>query len=289
VRWFDYNHATGGSTRVDARLTGPLSGPDVTVAATGREVAVAGVPPASIEAAAHIANGSAELTSLRVRLAGGSLSANGRTAFDGPGAIRAQWQGIDLAAVLREAMQTHFRASAFRHQGVRAARSTRWTAPRLEAVEPQLRCTPNMATAGGLPVDGSATLTARAGMAADGEGHRHHWRPRGRQRRGRVNADHLLHSTIEGSINVRTDDAGQLAASLAESGLVKTAAHISGSGTVDLAVSGKVDALSLDGLLRASILTNRCRPRCFGRTYPSRCPAPAPGDRDPAWRLVCAG
>jgi hypothetical protein len=70
---------------------------------------------------------------------------------------------------------------------------------------------------------------------------------------GRVNADHLPHSTIAGSISARTDDAGQLASSLARSGLIETAPHISGSGTVEFAIGGNVDALSLDGPLRASI------------------------------------
>ena len=44
-----------------------------------------------------------------------------------------------------------------------------------------------------------------------------------------------------------------LAASLARSGLIETAPHVSGSGTVEFAVGGNVDALSLDGPLRASI------------------------------------
>jgi hypothetical protein len=78
------------------------------MAVTGRDVAVAGVPPASVEAGVRIVNKSAELTSLRVGVARGSLSANGRTAFDGPGTIRARWEGIDLAVMLREALPDTF-------------------------------------------------------------------------------------------------------------------------------------------------------------------------------------
>jgi outer membrane protein assembly factor BamA/autotransporter translocation and assembly factor TamB len=258
ARWFDYDRAMGGSARVDARLTGLLSDPDVAMAVTGHDVAVAGVPPASVEAAVRIVNKSAELTSLRVGVARGSLSANGRTAFDGPGTIRARWEGIDLGVVLRESLPDTFSGQRIPPSArLSGTIDARWTAPRLDTV--QLAASAHAEHAegdagGGAPVDGSATLGLRAlawRLTASDIG------TTGARASvnvgGRVNADHLPHSTIAGSISARTDDAGQLAASLARSGLIETAPHIGGSGTVEFAIGGNVDALSLDGPLRATI------------------------------------
>jgi outer membrane protein assembly factor BamA/autotransporter translocation and assembly factor TamB len=258
ARWFDYDRAIGGSTRVDGRLTGLLSDPDVVMTVDGRDIAVAGVPPASVEAAVRIADKSAELTSLRAGIAGGSLSANGRMAFDGPGALRARWEGIDLAVVLREALPDTFSGRRVPPSArLSGTIDARWTSPRLDTVElaASTRAAHGEAdVGGGPPVDGSATLALRAlawRLTANDIG------TTGARANvnvsGRVNADHLLHSTIAGSISAGTDDAGQLAASLARSGLIRTPPHISGSGTVEFAVAGNVDALSLDGPLRASI------------------------------------
>jgi outer membrane protein assembly factor BamA/autotransporter translocation and assembly factor TamB len=258
ARWFDYDRAMGGSARVDARLTGPLSNPDVAMTVTGIDVAVAGAPPASVEAAVRIANKSAELTRLRVGVARGSLSANGRMAFDGPGAIRARWEGIDLAVALREALPDTFSGTRNPPSArVNGTIDARWTAPRLGALELAASAQAEHGdggAGGGVPVDGSATLEVQRlawRLTANDIG------TAGARARvnvsGRVNADHLLHSTITGSINAGTDDAGQLTVSLERSGLIKTAPHVSGSGTLDFAVGGNIDALSLDGPLGASI------------------------------------
>jgi outer membrane protein assembly factor BamA/autotransporter translocation and assembly factor TamB len=256
--WFDQTRAVSGSTRVDARLTGPLSSPDLTMALSGHDVAISGVPPASIDATVHATHEKGALESLRARLAGGSISADGQAAFDGPGVLRVAWQGVDLGVLSGEALRGALpNASIPPSARLSGSLDARWTVPRLDAVE--LRADTHAAhdsgaATGGLPVDGSATFALRA----------REWRLKTSDIRtsgarvrvevgGALNVNRPTGSTIEGLVDVKADDAGQLAAALTQARLIKTTAPISGSATARFDVRGNVDAPLLHGPLDATV------------------------------------
>ena len=100
--WLETDRAIRGTSRADVKLAGPLQRPEASFSLTGHEVAVAGVPKVSFDAAGRVTEQVAEITSLRARLAGGLVSASGRTTFGGPGTMRAEWHGVDLASVVRD-------------------------------------------------------------------------------------------------------------------------------------------------------------------------------------------
>ena len=106
------------------------------ISLTANDVSLDGIPPAGIEAAAHVTSKAADLSALRVQIAGGSISASGRTAFDGAGAIQGEWQGVDLRSILREALHdspdTGRVLPSARLSGTIDAR---WTAPELEQLQ----------------------------------------------------------------------------------------------------------------------------------------------------------
>ena len=256
--WFDVGRAMSGTSRADVTLTGPLSGPDAAISLTGRDVAAEGVPPASLEAAARVTGRTVELTSLRARLAGGSISATGQASFDGPGAIRAEWHDVDLAAVLRDVLRdapsTTRVELAARLSGTLDAR---WTAPQLEQLELTADAQAVNDVGGGarsLPVAGSATFALRAlgwQLSTDDFG-MPGARVSGRVG-GAVSAISLSKSSIEGSIHIDADDVSRLAGALARSGQIQAAPDITGNATADFTVSGLVGAPSLDGPVRATI------------------------------------
>ncbi len=254
--WLDAGRAISGTSHADVRLVGALARPDAVVALTGRRVLIAGVPPADVDAALRITGSTVTITSLGARLAGGTISASGQASLDdGPGAVRAEWQNVDLASVVRNALNgAGHVVPAARLSGTLDAR---WTAPRLE----QLQLTASAhavtgvaGTAASLPVDGTVTFalqgrrwqlttddigTAGARLSADLS--------------GSVNATSLAASSIDGSIHTGASDVGRLVAVLARAGVIRRAANITGTAAGDFAVSGRVDAPSLDGPFLATV------------------------------------
>ena len=255
--WFDAGRALRGRSHADVQLGGRFSEPDAMISLTANDVSMDGVPPAGIDAAAHVTSKAADLTKLRVQIAGGSISASGRTAFDGAGAIQGEWQGVDLRSVLREALHDSPDTSRVLPSArLSGTIDARWTAPELK----QLQLTGTALAAGdeegkpgSLPVDGAATFALRnlawhlstddigtAGARAKGSVS------------GTVDPRQLAHSTIGGSVHVGTGDARRLVDVLARSGLIATA-PVSGEAAGDFTLSGTIDALSLDGPLSGTI------------------------------------
>jgi outer membrane protein assembly factor BamA/autotransporter translocation and assembly factor TamB len=266
--WFDFGRATKGTSHVDCRVAGPLAQPDATVVVSGRDVAVAGVSPASFDAALRVHGRTAELGDFRAEVAGGVVRARGRFAFDGVGAIRAEWQKIDLASAVRDAVGR--RVSVEPAAGVSGSLDARWTALRLQQLELTANAQvardsargnppsgaanrPAMQTAS-LPLDGAAILELRAlgwrlsttGIGTDGV------RITGSVS-GSLNVRDLAQSSIDGSLHAQSDDAQSVVNGLVRSGLIRTAPTLRGAGSADFTVSGTVGRPSLEGPLRASI------------------------------------
>jgi len=255
--WFDTGRAVSGRPHVDVQLGGRFSEPDAMVSLTANAVSVDSIPPAGIEAAAHVTRQAADLSSLRVQIAGGSISASGRTAFDGAGAIQGEWQGVDLRSILREALHdspdTGRVLPSARLSGTIDAR---WTAPALEQL--QLTGTAHAAAdgdakPGSLPVDGAATFALRSlawKLSADDIG------TGGARAKGSVSGTvdprQLAQSTIGGSVHVGTGDARRLVDALARSGLI-AAVPLSGEAAGDFTLSGTIGGLSVDGPLSGTI------------------------------------
>ena len=253
--WLDLGRAISGASHADIQLTGALSRPDAVVALNGRRVLVAGVPPTDFDAAVRVSGSTATLTSLGARLAGGTISASGQAELDGPGAIRAEWQNVDLASVVRGALaDAKSVVPAARLNGTLDAR---WTAPQLA----QLQLTASAqaisgagATAATLPVDGTVAFTLREQqwqLATDDIG------TEGARLRGSVggavNTTSLAKSSIGGSIHAGAGDVRRLVSVLARAGVIGKPVNVSGAATGDFTVSGQLDAPSIDGPLAATI------------------------------------
>ena len=261
--------------------------PDAMVSLTANDASLDGIPPADIEAVC------AHGTGLRRSRASGAdrrrLNLGERP--DGvrrAGAIQGEWQDVDLASMVRDALhgdrprpavgaaQRHDRC-AVDSAAVRAVAADGRRAGR-DGVAGSPRRFPSMGRTFALHSQPWQLSTDDIGTAG----------ARVSSVRGTVDPRELAPSSIGGSVHVGTGDVGRLVDALARAGVIATAANVSGKAAGDFTVSGSVDASSLDGPLRAQIGYESLPTRRCGRTRPSAAHAGA-GDRPPARRLVCAG
>jgi outer membrane protein assembly factor BamA/autotransporter translocation and assembly factor TamB len=256
ARWLHADRPVGGTSHVEAHVSGALTSPDVRLTLAGRDIVVHPLPPANLDAALQLSGHAAELASFRARLADGIVTAKGRASTDGPGTIRVEWQQLDLHALLAGALGQ----SA---HGVPAARLAgsldgRWTEPRIDRVEltAEARAVANAAphASSSLPIDAAATFDVQA----------HKWTlsaddllvagVRGRaDLEGAVNAADLLDSSIAGSMHIGGENLSDVLRVLADAGIVETRPPVSGSASADFTVSGSVRAPALDGAVDASV------------------------------------
>jgi outer membrane protein assembly factor BamA/autotransporter translocation and assembly factor TamB len=274
--WLTLDRRLTGLVHVEATITGPPSALNAAIAAKGREIGFDDLAGIQVETSGRISENVADLTSLNARFAGGSATGRGRVAVSGgTGAIKLEWQQLDLATLLR--------SMAGPNMGPQPAAlasgwlDAQWEAPRLETlrVRSESRFTPLETSSGSgkgrhgqarirLPLDGSLSvdvdrerLSLRAETAVIVDGTQAgepstDLRPRAViEAASRLDARDLLRSPLSGALQVNAPDLPGIARFLKRIGLVDAAALTGGGAQGAFALAGTIGNPRLDGSVDA--------------------------------------
>ena len=219
ARWVVPDREIAGTAHADARLAGPMAGPEV------------------------------QLTGLRAQIAGGIVTARGRASVGRAGDLRVEWKQLELASLLRTAIGDVPRATPA--ESLSGSLDAQWTAPRLEHVHltAESRATDINGDAAGftkLALVGTRFILSAEDLVAFGvhaEG----------TLDGTVNGEALARSPVRGSLDVQARDAASLTDALVKSGLIRSAPPIRGMARGTFMIGGTLGAPLLEGSLDSSL------------------------------------
>jgi outer membrane protein assembly factor BamA/autotransporter translocation and assembly factor TamB len=252
MTWFAMTSPPAGHMSVKASLNGPFAAPRAEIHATSADFVWPAVGALPIEARATIAEGAAEITSLRVRLAGGDVDATGRVAFASEGRSEAniRWQRLDAGAIPRIAAALPIRPVAIADGDLTLS----WIGQDLLGARGRLRTSLRepSAPSHGLPLSGRLeasvadrrwtltvdSLVARSIAVAGNVG-------------GRLDDD-LAKSTLGGQTTVRAANIETALLRLKEAGLDLGTVPVSGSANAAIDLDGTVGAPRAAGALEAT-------------------------------------
>jgi outer membrane protein assembly factor BamA/autotransporter translocation and assembly factor TamB len=265
--WLNWNRRLTGMLHADTVVKGPAPAWEASISVAGRHIAADLLEGISVDATGHVLGEKAELNTFTARIAGGSLSALGHTSFgEGPGALRVEWQQIDLDALASTLSPSPAVLPAAQTRGWLDAQ---WSVPHIEGLRLRAEgrsssyAAPRTAHAAParLPLDGSIAVDLRGRT----------WELRAEQAiddsaravadlSGTLDPRNLANSSIGGPIHVSAPDIGRLAGSLARAGLGAGRPPISGAADGDLALSGTLGAPRLAGAIDAINVRYRSLP-----------------------------
>jgi len=237
ARWTMEGDLPRGSAAFDARVTGPLNGPEAEVQLTSGRLAWQGLEVTTVAGRARVAPDLADIERLTLTVAGGEASASAMVA-EGRIAGNVRVSGVDaagLALALAPGAAVVPSATAIGDVAFEGPLDTpaQWTA------NGRLRFDPGRAARRQVPVAGAAAFTARAGT----------WTLRGRQTVGggaaRIAEElrgRLEPATVAGTLRVDETSVPELLTALRTAGLVTPGPDTvqRGSLEADIAVSGRV-------------------------------------------------
>src|SRR6185295_1536781 len=95
-----------GRVHADATVTGTLAAPIAALKVSGRDIRVAGLENVALQASGRASTDSAELTTLDVRVGGGTVTGRGQTSLPaGAGDVHLAWRQLDLATLMRQLLR----------------------------------------------------------------------------------------------------------------------------------------------------------------------------------------
>jgi hypothetical protein len=252
VTWFAVPSPPTGHVAVKASLNGPFDAPRAEIQTTSPDFVWPAIGALPIEIRATIAEGAAEITSLRVGLAGGDVDATGRVAFAGEERSEAniRWQRLDAGAIARIGAALPIRPAALADGELTLS----WTGQDLLGARARLRTSLREppAASRGLPVSGRLeasvadrrgtltvdSLVARSIAVAGTVG-------------GRLD-DNLAASTLDGQTTVRVANVETALLGLKGAGVDLGAVPISGSVNAAIDLDGTIGAPRAAGTLEAT-------------------------------------
>jgi outer membrane protein assembly factor BamA/autotransporter translocation and assembly factor TamB len=250
-------HAAG---RIDALLDSPRADArldaDVNLAVLSGWLNLARPFDGDANVVAHVTSDAIDLSTLKVRIAGGAIAGHGRAAFSGAGSAALTWDGLDLNDLLQ-----HVLASVPRT--LPASRSTgsidaRWTSLELDRVDlsakSQLIGDRAPRRPSDLPVDAALSFDLGGGRwrlsadPIDAAGAR-----AVASLNGALDARDLMRSSVGGALQVRTTgDDRQWARALVQIGVLDSVI-VRGQASGSFVVGGTLGAPSADGGLDATL------------------------------------
>lgn len=258
--WFELSDRLDGTVEAEARIGGTLAAPEVSIEATGRDIAFDRLPSMGFRGALNVSGDTANVTAFTANVADGTLTGRARLSLGGgPGTLHAEWQNIGLASLIRSAIESPRLVAAAQTTGTVDAQ---WSALDLEHLrvraEGQLigqkgsaETLPGTRPVGQLPLDGSVTLQVDAlSWALDARPIVGRSLSGAARLRGRLNETNLARSSIEGQLQVEPFDIGQVARLLTGAGLVSLPA-MGGTARADFDVKGAIGSPLLEGNLSA--------------------------------------
>jgi outer membrane protein assembly factor BamA/autotransporter translocation and assembly factor TamB len=279
--WLSLDRRLTGAIHIDATVTGSPSALEALITAKGRDIGVDDLRPVQLETSGHVAGNAVELTTLSARVAGGSINGRGRIGIDGSaGAIRLEWQQLDVAILMRSALRHDMQPEP----GALATGSldAQWTAPRMETL--RVRSGTRLAASRGggetasrrraqrparVPIEGWLTvdiehqhlaLRADAGLAGveraetKAPGVRQDIERGNRARidvASRLDAGDLQRSSLTGTIHVNASDLAGIARLLARLGIADAPELTGGAAQGDFSLGGTIGDARLTGSLDA--------------------------------------
>ena len=252
--WLRLGPAASGRLALEATVNGPAGAPAMAVSVNGRGLGWARFRNVSVTMAADATRQSADIRSLHVEAAGGTIDGRGRIAFGGPGAggdAHVQWRHVEAARLLAALpASAPYRLVSSLDGQIDAT----WTRLRPSAVSLSLTGTSRAprATANGLT--GTLALDARGGR----------WRLAVDQRLGpavRVRGsaggrvqDVLGRSDLAGRLTLGVDDLAAAWRTAAATGLAagRTAAPLTGAARAEVTLAGTIGAPAFRGQMEAT-------------------------------------